>query len=135
MALRAEFTLHHSEFGDFLSAPIWEERNGSPLSVLSALSRLDVDPWQEAARLADLPRDGAAVALAALLARLPRNGLELPDDATLARRLITYLPERVSTASPGRHTSGFPNIGTKALGVILALASALVVLAMNGWLV
>ena len=37
-----------SEFDSFLCAPIGEERNGMLLSVLSALARLDVDPWQEA---------------------------------------------------------------------------------------
>ena len=42
-----------SEFDDFLYAPIGEDRNGMLLSVLSALARLDIDPWQEAAKLAD----------------------------------------------------------------------------------
>jgi hypothetical protein len=37
-----------SEFDDFLFAPIGEDRNGMLLSVLSALARLDIDPWQEA---------------------------------------------------------------------------------------
>jgi hypothetical protein len=41
-----------SDFDAFLFAPVGEERNGMLLSVLSALARLDVDPWQEAARLA-----------------------------------------------------------------------------------
>jgi hypothetical protein len=43
------------EFDDFLFAPLGEERNGMRLSVISALSRLEVDPWQEAASLAELP--------------------------------------------------------------------------------
>ena len=57
-----------SEFDDFLFAPIGEERNGMLLSVLSALARLDVDPWQEAADLARLPRDSATQRLTALIA-------------------------------------------------------------------
>ena len=44
-----------AEFDKFLGAPIGEGRNGTPLSVLSALARLDVDPWQEAASLARMP--------------------------------------------------------------------------------
>ena len=44
-----------SEFNDFLFAPIAEDRHGMPLSVLSALARQNVDPWQEAANLASLP--------------------------------------------------------------------------------
>ena len=46
-----------SDFNDFLYAPISEGRNGMLLSVLSALARLDVDPWEEAAQLAQLPRE------------------------------------------------------------------------------
>jgi hypothetical protein len=48
---------HPSAFGltvrynDFLFAPIGEQANGMQLSVLSALARMNVDPWEEAARL------------------------------------------------------------------------------------
>jgi hypothetical protein len=42
-----------------------------PLSVLSALARLNLDPWHEAAELSDLPKDTAAQRLAALIALLP----------------------------------------------------------------
>jgi hypothetical protein len=101
MPLRPEFTLHHSEFGEFLSAPIWDERNGNPLSVLSALARLDIDPWAEAARLADLPKEAAASALAAIISRLPENhrGLSDSDTATIAARLVRRLPEHDPAAS------------------------------------
>jgi hypothetical protein len=44
-----------SQFDDFLFAPIGEEENGMLLSVVSALARLDLDPWQEAASLTGLP--------------------------------------------------------------------------------
>ena len=44
-----------SEFNDFLFAPIGEDRNGMSVSVLSGLARTDVDPWKEAASLAQLP--------------------------------------------------------------------------------
>jgi hypothetical protein len=60
-----------AEFDKFLCAPIREDRNGTPLSVLSALARLDVDPWQEAASLARMPRDTAATRLTALIVALP----------------------------------------------------------------
>ena len=40
------------EFDEFLWASVGEDRNGTGLSVLSALARLDVDPWQEANSLA-----------------------------------------------------------------------------------
>ncbi len=47
------------EFDNFLFAPIDDDQNGPPLSVVSALARLDVDPWNEAEGLARMPRDQA----------------------------------------------------------------------------
>ena len=38
------------------------------LSVLSAFARRNVDPWQEAARLSQLPRDVATGELCSLIA-------------------------------------------------------------------
>ena len=60
-----------SEFNDFLFAPIGEDRNGMLVSVLSGLARSDVDPWQEAAKLAQLPGEAATKELAALIGALP----------------------------------------------------------------
>jgi hypothetical protein len=71
MALPARFSLLHSDLNDFLFASIAEEQNGVTLSVVSALTRLGVDPWAEAARLMPLPKARAAEALATLIARLP----------------------------------------------------------------
>ena len=61
------------EFDEFLGAPIREDRNGTTLSVLSALARLDVDPWDEATSLARMPREAAAERLTALIDALPRE--------------------------------------------------------------
>ena len=49
MTLAARFSLLHSDLNDFLFASVGDEQNGMPLSVLSALTRLGVDPWEEAA--------------------------------------------------------------------------------------
>ncbi|NYZ15107.1 hypothetical protein HL658_21400 [Azospirillum sp. RWY-5-1] len=92
MPLRAEYTLHQSDLAEFLAAPVWEETNGGPLSVLSALARLDVDPWAEAARLAALPRDAAASALSAILRRLPGDTPDAADVGMIANRLVELLP-------------------------------------------
>jgi hypothetical protein len=56
MALPVPFSLLHSDLNDFLFASIGEEQNGVTLSVVSALTRLGVDPWEEAARLTPCPR-------------------------------------------------------------------------------
>jgi hypothetical protein len=80
------------EFDNFLFAPIREDRNGMLLSVLSALARLDIDPWQEAARLTGLSGDRAIQRLASLIAALPEEPATLPDAGTIAARLIALLP-------------------------------------------
>jgi len=86
-----------SEFNAFLFAPIREDRNGMPLSVLSALARLDVDPWQEAAALARMPGETATQRLAAMIAALPDEPSALPAPGTIAPRLIALLPRRAGS--------------------------------------
>jgi hypothetical protein len=83
-----------SEFDNFLFASIVEDRNGMLLSVLSALARLDVDPWQEAAELARLPREAATERLTLLIAALPGGPSTHQDPGTIAGRLIALLPRR-----------------------------------------
>ena len=94
MALRAEFSLINSEFNGFLFAPIGEEESGIELTVFSALTRLAVDPWGEAARLSGLRREIAAPALASMIARLPSGRWEPSDVPLIAARLVQLLPER-----------------------------------------
>jgi len=84
------------EFENFLFAPIGEDRNGMLLSVLSALARADVDPWQEAARLARLPKETATQSLASLIAKLSGELATHLDPGTIAARLIALLPRLVS---------------------------------------
>jgi hypothetical protein len=93
-----------SEFNDFLFAPIGEERNGMLLSVLSALARLDVDPWQEAAELAQLPRQTATQRLASLIAALPDGPSAHLDPGSIAARLIVLLPRGAGSNIASRET-------------------------------
>ena len=76
-----------TDLDPFLFAPIGEERNGMLLSVLSALARLDKDPWQEAATLNTLPVQDAAARLTSLL-----SGAANPPEPTTIARLIALLP-------------------------------------------
>ena len=81
------------EFDDFLCASIGEDRNGTELSVLSALARLDVDPWQEATSLAEMPRVAAEARLTALIEALRREPASaIPSKASAA--LVALLPKR-----------------------------------------
>ena len=61
------------------------------LSVLSALARLDLDPWFEAASLSRLPAPAATQRLASLLSTLTTQ-LKAPAPATIAR-LVGLLPQ------------------------------------------
>jgi hypothetical protein len=44
MPLGPQFSLIHSEFNEFLFAPVGKEENGAVLTVLLALTRLGIDP-------------------------------------------------------------------------------------------
>lgn len=96
MVLRPEYSLGHSEFNDFLFASVGEEKNGLPLTVLSALARLGLDPWREAARLSELTKGAATSALAAVIATLPEGDWKASDSRSIAVRLVDRLPKHVS---------------------------------------
>jgi hypothetical protein len=79
------------EYNDFLYALVGEERNETPLTVLSLLARVDVHPWQEAARLSRLPKERAVRDLAAKIRAIP-TGLWHPLDCEpIAVRLVELL--------------------------------------------
>jgi hypothetical protein len=80
------------EFNQFLYAPVGAERNGNRLSVLSALGRCDVDPWEMAAVLACMPRDAAIGKLVALLSTHSDPGAPERSLEATATSLIALLP-------------------------------------------
>ena len=75
-----------------------------PLSVLSALARLDVDPWEEADKLARLPGETATQRLASLIAALPDWPSMHLDPRTIAAQLIALLPHGARSNLPSRET-------------------------------
>jgi hypothetical protein len=94
-----------SEFEKFLFAPIGEDRNGLPLSVISLLARMNLDPWQEAGTLAGLSTDAAATRLASSLDTLTDPGLRLTNPRPLVLRLLALLPKHSAnpeSATPAR---------------------------------
>lgn len=101
MTLRSPYVMN-SEFDDFLYAaicgetdgPVDAQTDGMPTTVISALARLDIDPWQEAARLADLPKERAATAIGLWIDRLPEGRWKPSDIAAMAARLADLLPRR-----------------------------------------
>jgi hypothetical protein len=93
-------SLLNSEFNDFLFAPIGEERNEMLLSVISALARLGIDPWQEAARLTQLPKELATQSLASMVEGLPSGRWAPSDSRAIAARLVQLLPPRSKSKTP-----------------------------------
>jgi len=100
------------ELEAFLFAAIGEEHNGMALSVLSGLSRLDIDPWEEAVRLSQLPKPGAIESLGRCIARLPRGAWQVADIAGIAGRLVEMLP-RHDPESTSRPVSEPPRAGSR----------------------
>src|ERR1700730_12018467 len=82
-----------STYNHFLFAPICEEANGMQLSVLSALARMDVDPWEEATRLAAMPKAIAERALVSTLDRVLGKSRNPSEREVIAARLVQLLPQ------------------------------------------
>jgi hypothetical protein len=93
-------TLQNSDLNKFLHAEIGTEASGMTLSVLSSLARLGIDPWQEAARLARLPRKAAVAALAQTIAGMPASPWPSPNATPIAERLVALLPNGGSASFP-----------------------------------
>lgn len=57
--LPTRFSLLHSGLNDFLFAAVGDEQIGMPVDVMSALTRLGIDPRAQAAPLAASPSERA----------------------------------------------------------------------------
>ena len=113
------------EFDNFLYAPIGADRNEMPLSVLSALARLDVDPWEEAAELSELSKETATQRLASLIARLPGGRWTPTDTRAIAHRLIELLPRLGSSEVPLTERAGGLREMTGSAGAKMLIFAAL----------
>ena len=112
-------------FDGFLYAAVGEDRGGNTVSVLSTLARLGLDPWDEAADLADLPRADARTRLERLLARFDDVPALRQDQGTIISRLIELLPR--SASRPGTQGVGLPS-AFQALGAGPVIAVLIVIL-------
>ena len=92
MTLRESFRPLRPDLDRFLFAAVGDEIDGIPLSVISALTRLGLDPWQEVGRLSSLSNREAVEQLARLIAELPGLFRPLDEAREIADRLIQLLP-------------------------------------------
>jgi hypothetical protein len=135
MALPERFSLLNSELNSFLFASMGKEQSGAPLSVLSALTRLDIDPWAEGARLSNLPKEAAARALVALIALFPDDRRSPSDVREIAARLVELLPKPLSAVSPADAASaGAQRTRWLAMWLLLGLGLVLINMATRGLL-
>jgi hypothetical protein len=138
MTLRRAYAPMFPEFDAFLFAAVGEEVDGIPLSVLSALSRLGLDPRDEAARLAHLTKDAAADQLARMIARLADRQWSVAEARRIASGLIERLPMANAAGKDDRATRGAkPTTLFRAPSylIYLALAAAMLVsLVASGYL-
>ena len=63
------------------------------LSVLSALARMNVDPWEEATRLAAMPKAIAEKTLLSSLDLVSGKSWKSPEAAAIVARLVRLLPQ------------------------------------------
>lgn len=124
------------EFDEFLYASVGDDNNGMPLTVLSALARMDVDPWEEASKLTQLPQESAVTQLASLLGALRNAPLAGLDPARIAAPLIALLPcprdrpapmlKVFAQAAPTKHPA--------AVSVLLTVFTYVIFMLMSQWL-
>jgi hypothetical protein len=137
MTRRSTYAPLLPEFDAFLFAPVGEEVDGVPFSVLSALSRLGLDPRDEAARLARLTKDAAADQLATMIARLHDRRWSASEAWRIASGLVERLPKAKVAANDFSVRGIRPATasGAKPWLIYLAMAVAmLVILIARGYL-
>lgn len=113
------------EFQPFLYAQIGDDSNGVPLSVLSALARQNIDPWEQAAHWSRSAQKSAIQELTDMIAALPLEPRPLPTGhaaqvvpAEIAARLVALLPNMRSSVSRAPATAAAPALDLGAHPVI-----------------
>lgn len=139
MAGSASALAFKSDFDAFLMAMIGADGNdgGMQLSVLSALARLGVDPWEEAAALSRLPSEPATRKLTSLIAALPNWPSMRLDAGTIAARLIPLLPQRAeSNVQPRVTSSDADSAGeSRRINVVMIYVICMVLVLVAQWFV
>lgn len=132
MTLRHSFRPLRPDLDKFLFAQVGNEADGVPLSVISALTRLGLDPWEEASRLCSFSEREAAEQLTRLLADLPGHTDRLRDTRQTAAGLVSLLPESGSSSPrmpqiqirPRFWAGSFPKLSQFWVGCFVVVAAA-----------
>lgn len=119
-------------FERFLRATVGEDVNGINVSVLSMLSRLEVDPWTEASDLAAMPDGPARERLNALMTRfrdVPTHGR---DQGKIISALLDLLPKKKASANPNT-----PDVAARLPAQVMGVPISwyIVVFVVLGWVI
>jgi hypothetical protein len=119
---------HGSEFDNFLFTLLGEDRNGLPLSVVSLLARMNLDPWQEAGTLAILPAEAAARRFNFSLDSLTDPIMRQSISETKVLRLLALLPRQAppAPAPPASAPGDAVRRPGSRLRIIIFITSAIV---------
>jgi hypothetical protein len=126
------------DLDNFLFAAVGEEIDGMPLSMISALTRLGLDPWDEAGRLSSLGRQEAIAQLAQMIVRLPGTIWSALEARRIAGGLIDLLPRHdIASDAPAGRSAGPKKTTTEQtklwlIGLILGADVLVSVIAYGG---
>ena len=142
MALRESFRPLRPDLDKFLFAAVGAEENGIPLSMVSALTRLGLDPWEEAGRLSSLAKREAVEQLSRLIAELPGTRRPMAEAHEIACGLVDQLPQHNSERPPAaqiqlRQLPRWPSVPKRSQLLMFCLvvaAAALVSIMLHGGL-
>jgi len=124
------------EFDTFLYASVGDDGNGMPLTVLSALARLNIDPWEEAAKLMVLPQEVAVKQLASLLGTVRNASVANFDPARFAVSLVALLPAPLSHTNPvfKSLSAAVPAKSAVTASTLLSVLTYLMFMLFGSWL-
>ena len=128
------FALRQSGFDEFLFAPVGTEATGMTLSLVSVFARAGYDPWQEALRLAGLPKPEAIESLARSIAGMPASLWPLQAAMAIADRLVALLPTRPGGAGSSPSVPVVTAKSARVLSIAVILAGAACMLAFEAGL-
>ncbi len=103
---------------DFVFADVCIEASGMTLTVLSMLSRRDLDAWQEAKRLTMPSQANAVVSLAGTLADTASNRWTASQATEIAARLVRLLPVRTPSAASMIQGGNGPFIASRMMTLL-----------------
>lgn len=116
-----------SDYDAFLFAELGEDRTGAAVTVLSALARLDLEPWTEARELACLGREDALVRLTTHFEAITDIPALALASQSRAAKLVSLLPKHAPLRVPKSLEAGTNNFPKLSMSwTTMALIGAVV---------